>query len=408
MHRNIVRWAKRNTREVFRRFGYDLRRYPRGDKETRLFASRVLADAALLPDRYRVELARSLGVSAEAELSTWEEESIHLSFDCPWESNREVLRQPDVPLILGPWLSEVGFELLYWIPLLRRWLSQHGVSPQRVIALSRGGVASWYDGLASRYVDVFDICSPEEFRAGNAGREAELHGKKQFRICAFEQQLIQAAAAHLGWDRYACVHPSLMYQLFKTVWMGSAPVQSVMSRCDYGRFARAYWRPAGLPFKDYVAVKFYHSDCFPRNSGNASFVRNLLEHLARTQNVILLSTGLRLDDHVDAPSPEDLPTVFDASKLMEPRNNLEVQTSIVAHARRLYCTYGGFSYLGPLVDVPTLSFYSHRTFVQEHLDLAYRAFNQRHNRFGAVATSDIETILRGGTWEKDDEARQAA
>ena len=111
---------------------------------------------------------------------------------------------------------------------------------------------------------------------------------------------------------------------------------------------------------------------------------------------------------MDAPSPEDLPTVFDASKLMEPRNNLEVQTSLVAHARRLYCTYGGFSYLGPLVDVPTLSFYSHRTFVQEHLDLAYRAFNQRHNRFAVVATSDIETILRGGTWEKDDEARQAA
>jgi hypothetical protein len=313
-----------------------------------------------------------------------------------------------VPLVVGPWLSEVGFELLYWIPLLRHWLAQHQVSPQRVVALSRGGVASWYDGLASRYVDVFDLCSPEEFRAGNARREAELHGKKQFRICAFEQKLLRSVAAQRGWERYACVHPSLMYQLFKTVWMGNSPVQAVMSSCDYSRFARAYWRPAGLPFRDYVAVKFYHSDCFPKNAANARFVHDLVAHLARRENVVLLNTGLRLDDHVDAPPSADLPTVFDASALMEPRSNLEVQTSIVAHARRLYCTYGGFSYLGPLVNVPTLSFYSRRNFVQEHLDVAYRAFNQRESQFAAVATSDVEPILLEPPSENIHEARQAA
>ena len=32
------------------------------------------------------------------------------------------MRKPG-PILVGPWLSEVGFELLYWIPLLR-WIKE--------------------------------------------------------------------------------------------------------------------------------------------------------------------------------------------------------------------------------------------------------------------------------------------
>ena len=32
-------------------------------------------------------------------------------------------------LLVGPFLGEVGFELLYWIPVVRRLLAEHGVPP---------------------------------------------------------------------------------------------------------------------------------------------------------------------------------------------------------------------------------------------------------------------------------------
>src|SRR5262249_22844206 len=40
------------------------------------------------------------------------------------------------PIIVGPWLSEVGFEVLYWIPFLRWFVDRYRVDPARVVAVS--------------------------------------------------------------------------------------------------------------------------------------------------------------------------------------------------------------------------------------------------------------------------------
>ena len=55
----------------------------------------------------------------------------------------------------GPWLSEVGYEALYWVPFVR-WFAELRHRSERIVALSRGGVAAWYGGIASRYVEQFD------------------------------------------------------------------------------------------------------------------------------------------------------------------------------------------------------------------------------------------------------------
>ena len=47
--------------------------------------------------------------------------------------------------------------------------------------------------------------------------------------------------------------------------------------------------------------------------------------------------------------------MHDASRWLEPGNNLAVQAQIVAGADTLVSTYGGFSYLGPFVGTPTLA-----------------------------------------------------
>src|SRR5262247_4413537 len=61
-----------------------------------------------------------------------------------------------VPIVAGPWLGEVGFELLYWVPFLRWCAERLTIDPERFVVVSRGGTENWYRPFASRYADVFD------------------------------------------------------------------------------------------------------------------------------------------------------------------------------------------------------------------------------------------------------------
>jgi hypothetical protein len=79
-----------------------------------------------------------------------------------WQVEREIegVVTSGRTLIAGPWLSEVGYEALYWIPFLRWVKAAFRVDPARVVAVSRGGVSSWYEGIAGRYVEIWDEFDP--------------------------------------------------------------------------------------------------------------------------------------------------------------------------------------------------------------------------------------------------------
>jgi hypothetical protein len=65
-----------------------------------------------------------------------------------WSIEREIetIVNRDRLLVAGPWLSEVGFETLYWVPFLNWLKTAFHIDPSRVVAVSRGGVGSWYQG----------------------------------------------------------------------------------------------------------------------------------------------------------------------------------------------------------------------------------------------------------------------
>src|SRR4051794_25018671 len=87
------------------------------------------------------------------------------------------------PVLVGPYVGEVGYEVLYWIPLVRRLLEEHGIPPRAVVAVSRGGCASWYEGVADEYVDALDILALEEY----------VHRLDQRRRAAGDQKQIRTA-----------------------------------------------------------------------------------------------------------------------------------------------------------------------------------------------------------------------
>jgi hypothetical protein len=289
------------------------------------------------------------------------------------------------PVIVGPWLMEVGFELLYWIPFLRKVLSDHGVTPDRVVAISRGGTQAWYAGLADRYVEIFDLVDQNQFVALCNGMEDDNDGKKPFEPRDAERELCRDAAQRLGLGPFATIFPSSMYKLFRVAWNSRAGGEPILPYLKYRRLDRTALARPPLPFEgNYVAAKYYFSECLPASAANQTYIRDKLIALARSHRVVLLNTGLRLDDHMDAMTLAH-DNIFDASGLWTARDNLAVQTALVAHASQLHCTYGGFSYLGPLLGVSTQAVFSHTSFLGTHLDLALRALTT--DRTGLAVTS---------------------
>ena len=296
------------------------------------------------------------------------------------------------PIILGPWVSETGFELLYWIPFLA-WARAYGnIDANRLVVISRGGTASWYRHVTDRYVDVFRYCTPDEFRRMNEERQATYGGRlKHLEMSAWDREIEQRVAADLKLGKTHRIHPSTMYRLFNAYWRQLAPVTLIDAFTAFGPLPKPD-RPdvrAALP-RRYVAAKFYANGALPDTADNRRFINETLRTLTATSDVVLLDTGVRFDDHGELPS-DIRPRVHRITDLMRPEDNLEVQSAVIAGADAYVGTYGGFSYLAPLLGVNTVAFYSHPTgFRFDHLDVARRVFSAL--QVGAFVPLDVREL----------------
>ena len=284
------------------------------------------------------------------------------------------------PVLVGPWAGEVGFELVYWIPFVRWALGHAGIDPSRVTVLSRGGTASWYAGLGQDYAEVLDHTTPDEFR------ERTAVSRKQRGLTAFDRDLLRRVQRARG-TAYGLIHPAMMYALFYPYWRRDAPFSRVAA---YARFRRHEPPPLGalegqLPAA-YTAVRFYFSDCFPDTPENRRFAAATVQRLAERGEVVVLKAGGALDDHSDMTAAvRQRVHVVDAGQSL--RDNLGVQSAVIARARAFAGTYGGFSYLAPLYGVDSLAFYSRRTFQVTHLHAAQHMLGEVGG--GALVPLDV-------------------
>ena len=303
-----------------------------------------------------------------------------------------ILGRSGGPIIAGPWFTETGFELLYWIPFLT-WARAHGnLDPSQLFIVSRGGAGAWYSQLSPNYDDIFDLYSPAEFLQRNEERIAKQGGRlKHSDVSPFDKEIADRVARDRGLGKYRLLHPSLMYRLFNFYWRQLSPISLIDHFTSYGRLRSTTLGDlaAALP-AEYVAVKFYANGALPDTQENRAFVAEVVRELSRSCDVVLLNTGIRFDDHADYP-PEVRARVHTVEHLMTPSTNLDVQTRIIAGARALVGTYGGFSYLGPFVGTNTVAFYSHPTgFRFDHLDVARRVFSGL--RGGSFVPLDVKDV----------------
>jgi hypothetical protein len=302
------------------------------------------------------------------------------------------------PILVGPWLSETGFELLYWIPFIA-WAQAYGhLDAGQLVVISRGGAASWYRDITTNYEDIFSFCSPDEFRLRNEARIVEQKGRmKHIDISSFDQEIIRRVTEKRGLRDPLLLHPSTMYRLFDHFWFQRTSIS----------FIEAFTSFRALPLvelgalrdhlpEQYVAAKFYGNAALPDTPENRSFAATFLQELTQHADVVLLNTGHRFDDHDDMPAGTRS-RLHSVEHLMTPETNLDVQTRIISGAQAYVGTYGGFCYLAPFCGVDTLAFYSHASgFRFDHLELAKRIFSGL--RKGSFVELDVRSadLLRLG------------
>ena len=285
------------------------------------------------------------------------------------------------PIVAGPWLGEVGFELLYWIPFLAWFAERFDVPRERLVVMSRGGTRDWYAHLASRYYDVFDHVGIGDFLTRNQQRSAELGEQKQIGVTLFDRELLKPVLLAVGGHERQVLHPSTMFRVFRPYWWGHTTAAWVR------RHAR--FHPLRLPPQDelvsrlppgYVAVKFYYNDSFPATERNRAFARDVLHTLRARGPVVSLSTGLALDDHEGWEEEESL-AAYGIRADLTPASNLSLQTQVIANATAWVGTYGGFAYLAPFHGVPSTAYYSiEACFSARHLALASDVFSELSSR----------------------------
>jgi hypothetical protein len=306
-----------------------------------------------------------------------------------WEVDRELEQVADADAIIaGPWCSEVGYEVLYWIPFLRWVMEAYRIPRERIVAVSRGGTSSWYDSIASRYVEIFDHVQPERLRAN-----AVAGSLKQHQLSDLDREIVGYASKTLRLASSTKVlHPSLMFRWFAPFWSGHETLGFVEGHTRFARMtAPAAELPQSLP-EHYAAVKLYSARSLPGTPAVRAQVDALLDGLSARLPLVHLDTGLRIDDHADyavgSARGVSLSGRFDA------RTNLAVQTRIVAGAQLYVGTCGSLAWLAPLLGVPTLPLFTDASFLHAHLHVGRRVYG----RVGAARFSplDLTGILDAG------------
>jgi hypothetical protein len=298
-------------------------------------------------------------------------------------------------VIAGPFLGEVGFELMYWIPLLRWAVREFPELNERLVIVSRGGTKHWYGSIGSQYIDTFSIWSVEEFH--NVRGEVD----KQMEEWQVEEDLQRRLRAEASLEDADVLHPSLLYTLYylsrkidhrawprsvvhdETGTTGLMAIYEPIPPPDLGPLE------GRLP-DDYVAVRFYGRPSFPDSPEARRLAESVIRSITRSTSVVLLNNWLELDDHsdVDLSLGDNVVTI---DELMEPANNLHIQTIALSRARGFVGTYGGLSYLAPFLNVPSVGFSSIPGYAAPwHLDLAQRIFDGA--QWGSLVTLRPEDL----------------
>lgn len=263
-------------------------------------------------------------------------------------------------IIIGPWLAEVGYEVLYWSPFINYLIQNKIIVPEKSIVLTRGSAHVWYPKEIKKRIEMFEFISPEEFKKINKDRIQETSSEKHIKFTQSELNLIKKCVKDYDELTDYILHPSIMYN-FLSSWIKSGEGKKFLDRTLAPRkHAELVTNKLldDLP-ENYDVIRFYSRDSMPNNKLNREFALDLIFNLIKKRPVIVLNSSFNFDNHDDFPVSlrQNIITI---DHLMTPQNNLALQSAVIAKANCYYGTYGGLSYVPIFYGVPVVSFYSNK------------------------------------------------
>ena len=323
------------------------------------------------------------------------------TYRAEWAVERDIARvvSGSDPIIVGPWLSEVGYEVLYWVPFVRWVQSQFRIPPSRLVVVTRGGAASWYSDITTNAVELFDLMSPDDYAARNAQRSAEDRGTlKQFGVSPMDRGIVaegRAADRRAPGERAASVAdvPAVSPVLAR------APAAVVPGEANRGTGSSRRRRSRCRRFpEEFVAVKFYTAASLPPTEPVRRALQSIVLGLAERTPVVMLDTGLALDDHEDY-SFAAASRIHSVRDSLQPRDNLAVQTAIIARASSFVGTCGALAWLAPMLGVDTTAVLADARFLHGHLQVARRVYQVMGG--GRFSPLDISAFDQLGIERRD-------
>jgi len=141
---------------------------------------------------------------------------------------------------------------------------------------------------------------------------------------------------------------------------------------------------------EFVAVKFYTAASLPPTDAVRRALQSLIVSLAERMPVVMLDTGLAVDDHQDY--------AFAASRIhsvrasLRPRDNLAVQSAIISRASAFVGTCGALAWLAPMLGIDTTAVFADARFLHGHLEVARRVYSTLGTRFSPLDVYAIEQL----------------
>ena len=272
-----------------------------------------------------------------------------------WPLYRKRLQYSNLPILAGPFRGEIGFEVLYWIPFLRRLMKRYRIAPERVIPITRGGASLWYGG--PQRLDLFYLRTPQLVRVENRIQHATYQQLKQIVVTSFDRQVLRDAAHQHGFKKYLVLHPAWMYACLRPYFAGAMSLAALEQHCLFETIPTpALPDDVTLP-TPFVAVRFYLRHTFPGHPLLVQFAQESVKMMAQNTAVVLLNSGIHADEHVDIPIP-DQPNVYRMTDCrVTPQNNLALQSAVIGRALGFVGTYGGLAQLALRLGKPSVSYY---------------------------------------------------
>lgn len=273
-----------------------------------------------------------------------------------WPAYKHLLQHSSLPILCGPWRGEVGFEALYWIPVIRRLMKRYHIAPERLIPITRGGASVWY-GTADG-PDLYALRSPQDVRIENRLQHMKHQMLKQIEWTPFDRSVILNAAKSLNITRYLTLHPSWMFTRLNPYFASAMSLKDLEHECLFDPLV-APAIPEGLQLPErFVAVRFYLRHTYPGHPNLVAFAQESIRTIASHTPVVLLNAGIHVDDHADI-GLKPHPNVINLTDLcpITPENNLAVQSAVIARSLGFVGTYGGLSQLALRLGKPSVSYY---------------------------------------------------